>query len=293
MTGLTDHLAGGATMLARAWAVTRRDGQVLGFTDHDRDLSFEGVTFRAATGMTASALQQTTGLSVDNAAALGALSDAGITEADIMSGRWDGAQLVVWLVNWADVAERVALFRGAFGEITRGDGAFEVELRGLAEALGAEQGLVFLRQCSAIHGDSRCRFDLETPGFFSELPLAEVAGPVLRFPTAALGSFVPGWFAFGTVTVLEGAGAGLTGVVKNDRLAGAWREVELWEPVRAGLLPGQRVRLQAGCDKRAETCKLKFDNFLNFRGFPDIPGEDWLTSYPLREGVNDGGSRRR
>lgn len=293
MTGLEAHLAGGATTLARAWAVTRRDGLTLGFTDHDRDLEFEGVRFRAATGMTATALRQTTGLSVDNAAALGALSDAGITEADIVAGRWDGARLAIWLVNWADVGQRVALFRGSFGEITRGDGAFEVELRGLSEALGAQQGQVFLRQCSAIHGDARCRFDLETPGFFAELPVAEVAGPVLRFPAAVLGSFAPGWFAFGTLAVLEGAAGGLSGVVKNDRPAGDWREIELWEPVRAGLMAGDRVRLQAGCDKRAETCRLKFDNFLNFRGFPDIPGEDWLSSYPLREGVNDGGSRRR
>ena len=66
------HLASAATTLCRAWTVMRRDGVVLGFTDHDRDLTFDGVTHRAGSGLTARALQQSTGLSVDNSEALGA-----------------------------------------------------------------------------------------------------------------------------------------------------------------------------------------------------------------------------
>ncbi len=85
------HLASGTTMTCRAWVVSRRDGTVLGFTDHDRDLSVAGVTCRANTGMTARALQQTTGLSVDNSEAVGALSDAAVSEGGIRAGRYDGA----------------------------------------------------------------------------------------------------------------------------------------------------------------------------------------------------------
>ncbi|RMA42141.1 hypothetical protein D9R08_11880 [Rhodophyticola porphyridii] len=70
------------------------------------------------------------------------------------------------------------------------------------------------------------------------------------------------------------------------------RSVELWEPFRAPVAPGDMIRLEAGCDKRMETCRLKFNNLLNFRGFPDIPGDDWLMSYPARTNARDGGSRR-
>ena len=127
---LQGHLASGATTLARAWAVDRRDGAAFGFTDHDGDLSFAGRVFRADTGVTARALQQTTGLAVDNSEALGALSDAGVTEADILAGRFDGAEVRAWLVNWANVAERVLIFRGTIGEIRRGAGAFEADCAG-------------------------------------------------------------------------------------------------------------------------------------------------------------------
>lgn len=48
----------------------------------------------------------------------------------------------------------------------------------------------------------------------------------------------------------------------------------------------------ATCDKRWETCLGTFGNGANFQGFPDIPGDDFLTAAPVEGGRNDGGSRR-
>ena len=289
---LSAHLKTGVTTVCRAWAVTRRDGVVLGFTDHDRDLAFEGITFRASTGLTARALEQSTGLAVDNAEAVGALSDASIREADIAAGLYDGAGVRSWLVNWTDVSERRQTFRGSIGEIERQGGAFRAELRGLAEALNQPKGAVYQKPCAAVLGDGRCRVDTMQPGMSHEASVVAVErGAVLAFPAAP--GFPEGWFARGRVTVLDGAGQGAVGVVKRDRDVAGQRVVELWEMLSAGLAPGDRVRIEPGCDKRLETCRDKFDNLANFRGFPDIPGEDWLVSYPVRAGVNDGGSLRR
>ncbi|PWE30655.1 hypothetical protein DDZ14_14575 [Maritimibacter sp. 55A14] len=286
---LAAHLAGGVTTLTRCWAVARRDGVVMGFTDHDRDLAFDGIVFRAASGLTASALQQSSGLSVDNAQAVGALSGAAVTEADILAGRFDRAEVRIWLVNWAEPEDRLMQFRGSLGEIRRADGAFEAELRGLAEALNQPQGAIFHKRCAAVLGDERCRFDLETPGF-TETRAVEVVedGRIFRF--AEFAGFQPRWFEKGTLRVEDGPATGLVGVIKNDRIEADGRFLELWESLRADIRPGDRVRIEAGCDKREETCRLKFDNFKNFRGFPHIPGEDWLTSYPVQAGRNDGGS---
>ena len=88
-----EHLKTGATTICRAWSVRRRDGVINGFTDHDRDLEFGGLTYRADTGMTAGALQQATGLSVDNTDAIGVLSDDALREDDIKAGRFDGAEV--------------------------------------------------------------------------------------------------------------------------------------------------------------------------------------------------------
>mgnify|MGYP000398044816 CR=1 FL=1 len=286
---LLAHLGTGVTTLCRCWAVTRRDGVVMGFTDHDRELSFEGITFGANTGLTARALTQTTGLSVDNTEAVGALSDAAVREADLLAGRYDGAEIRVWLVNWAAPEQRVLQFQGAIGEVTRSGGAFQAELRGLAEALNQPQGRVYQKPCTAVLGDGACGFDLGQPGYFAELAAEEVEeGRVFRF--AGLNGFEPRWFEAGRLRILEGAGAGVIGIVKNDRYEDDVRVVELWESLRLSVAAGDLLRLEAGCDKRAETCRLKFNNLRNFRGFPDVPGEDWLISYPVPGGRNDGGS---
>ncbi|MCW8843637.1 MAG: phage BR0599 family protein, partial [Rhodobacteraceae bacterium] len=70
------------------------------------------------------------------------------------------------------------------------------------------------------------------------------------------------------------------------------REITLWNPIRAEILPGDALRLDAGFDGRFETCRLKFASAADYRGFPDIPGEDWLTSYPKTDAGNPGGSLR-
>ncbi len=292
MSALQEHLERGTTTLCRAWSVTRRDGVVLGFTDHDRTLEFDGIAFKASSGMTARAVEQTTGLAVDNTEAVGALSDAAIREEDVRDGRFDGAEVKSWLVNWSDVSMRRLLFRGTLGEIERQGQTFRAELRGLAEALNQPKGRVYQRPCSAVLGDGKCRFDLDAPGYASEADIVSIAGGVeLTLPEQS--SFAEGWFARGRVQVLDGSASGAIGVIKRDRAVAGQRVIELWEMLSAGLAPGDRVRLEPGCDKRAETCREKFGNFLNFQGFPDIPGEDWLVSYPVRSGVNDGGSLGR
>lgn len=285
---LRAHLATGSTTVCRSWILTRRDGLVLGFTDHDQDLVVDGVACRADTGLTARTLQQTTGLSVDNSEALGALSAAAITEADLRAGRFDRAEVRAFLVNWTDPRELAEVFRGTLGEITWAGGRFLAELRGLSEALNQPVGRAYQPACAALLGDAQCRFDLSAPGFRTEIAVVAVEdGRTLMFPDFP--AFADRWFQDGRLEVLSGPGQGLTGVVKIDRREGLGRRVELWQALGAGLTAGDFVRLVAGCDKAAATCRTKFGNFLNFRGFPHIPGEDWLASYPVPDRPNQGG----
>lgn len=287
---LLSHLQSGATTVCRAWTVRRRDGVVLGFTDHDKDLLVDGVACRADTGMTARALQQTTGLSVDNTEAFGALSAVAITESDLEAGRYDGAEIQAYLVNWAAQQDFVVQFRGQLGEISRVDGSFKAELRGLTDLLNRPHGMAYTPNCSAVLGDDRCRFNLAQPGYFVQLQV-EAVEDCRIFTFRDFPSFDDRWFEGGRFEVTTGAAAGLTGAVKIDRLDGLERRVELWQSLRAGVTTGDSVRILAGCDKTTSTCRAKYANFLNFRGFPHIPGEDWLASYPV-PGRPNGGARR-
>jgi uncharacterized phage protein (TIGR02218 family) len=287
MSALFDHMALGCATVCRAWIVRRADGMVLGFTDHDLELNVEGVTCLAASGMTAGALQTSTGLAVDNAEAQGALSHDAIRAEDIRAGLWDAAEVTTYLVNWQAPADFEVLFHGSLGEVSWGEAGFTAELRGLAESLNKARGRVYQSRCDAVLGDARCRqqmgslFAVET----------EISGAdedqVLVVPTLRV--YAPKWFEGGRLVVLTGAAAGAEERIKTDRTGSGSRELGLWQSLRRQIRVGDRVRIEAGCDKRMETCRLKFNNILNFRGFPQIPGEDWLMSYPVSGGQNDGG----
>lgn len=288
-SALLTHLATGTTTVCRCWEVRRKDGVRLGFTDHDRPLNFDSQTFRPEAGMEAAALVQTTGLSVDNTESIGVLSSSAISEADIKAGRYDGAVVSSWLVNWADTDARMLQFRGTMGEVRRAQGAFQAELRGLTELLNQPQGFVYQRPCSAVLGDKRCGVDMSGPEMGVDLEVETVEdGRLFRF--SGLGGFDTQWFTRGRLKLTSGAASGLIGLIKEDRILGATREIELWQELRAEVRAGDGVRLEAGCDRRASTCRSKFGNFLNFRGFPHIPGEDWLTSYPKRGSAGLGGT---
>lgn len=286
---LAAHLATGATTVCRCWQVRRVDGTAYGFTDHDRDLVFEGQLFRAQTGMSAGMVESSTGLSVDNTEAVGALSDTALTEADIEAGRFDRAEVTAWLVNWADVNDRAVQFKGSLGEIRRVGGRFHAELRGLTEALNRAQGMIYHGHCSAVLGDARCRVDMDDPWHSVEVEVVE-ARDRKWFRLYGTGGFGPGWFERGRLRMLSGDAAGLAGVLRTDVSTDDGREITLWQPLGAAVSAGDVARLEAGCDKRAETCRAKFGNFLNFRGFPHIPGEDWLMRYPVSRNDNDGGA---
>lgn len=285
------HLKTGVTTLCRAWEIQRRDAQRLGFTDHDEAIEFNGLSFKADTGLSASTLQQATGLSVDNAEALGGLSDASISEADIAAGRYDGAAVTCWLVNWADKTQRAILFRGTLGQLERSGGAFKAELRGLTDQLNAPMGRSYQSPCGAVLGDAACGVNLNGAGYRTEQPvIAVVSASELHLPP--LGGFEAGWFTRGRLEVLNGTARGLVAPVKLDEQMDGGRRITLWEPLRVPLQPGDQIALIAGCDKRFATCRLKFNNALNFQGFPDIPSDDWMTAHPATFPRVNGGSRR-
>lgn len=288
---LIEHLLTGATTTCHAWSVLRKDGISYGFTDHDTDLSFDGLVFKANSGFTAGALQQMSGLAVDNTEVSGALTDEGITNEDMTAGRFDGAAVTTWIVNWVDVAQRTIRFRGRFGEIRRSAGAFKVELRGLTDVLNQQNGRVYQANCSAVLGDNECRFDTNQSGFTLEASVQSIE-KTSEYSIKAQPNYPVQWFERGRVTVLTGRAKNLKGVVKFDRESNGRRTITMWVDFDVTPEVGDLITLEAGCDKLAETCRSKFANFLNYRGFPNVPSTDWVTSYPVSNQRNDGGSRQ-
>jgi uncharacterized phage protein (TIGR02218 family) len=286
-TAFQAHLDEGTTTLAWCWRITRADGLVLGFTDHDRPLAFDGTVFEPESGFTASEIRSGSDLAVDAQDAEGVLTSDRITETDIIDGRWDTAEVELWRVNWADTDQRVLMRRGAIGQIRRGRLAFVAEIRSLAHLLGQTVGRTFQASCDAALGDARCGVDLEDPAFGGPgvvlHPLRDRA-----FTAAGLGGFDGGWFAFGTVEWTGGANAGRRAEVLAHEAAAGSVTITLLEPPVRPIAAGDGFVIRAGCDKRIDTCAAKFANVANFRGFPSIPGQDAVLRYATKDGGHDG-----
>jgi hypothetical protein len=210
---MATRIESGAAKLCHAWLLKRVDGVELGFTDHDRDLIVEGLPCRAASGWTAGAADSAVGLSGGSAAVAGGLDDAAITDADVEAGRYDGASVALWRVDWDRPDLKVRLWSATLARVRRDGPAFTAELEGPLAKLERVVGRTYGRDCDAMLGDGRCGVHLEA-------------------------------------------------------------------------LPG------AVCDKRWATCVGTFANGVNFQGFPDIPGDDFLAAAPVEGGRHDGGSRR-
>jgi len=284
---LQTHLDSGTTTLAWCWRLTRNDGEVFGFTDHDLSLTFDGTTFEPESGFTASEIRSGSDLSVDAQEAEGVLTSDTITETDILDGRWDNATVEIWRVNWQDTANRALLRRGAIGQLRRGRLHFVAEMRSLSHVLGQTIGRTFQASCDAALGDSRCGVDLNDPAFKATGTVLSISGD-RGFAVSGLSGFAEGWFALGTLQWLTGTNTGRKAEVLDHGIIGVDITVALLEaPVRS-VEVGNTFDIYAGCDKRFETCQSKFANVANFRGFPHIPGQNTVIRYAAKGDANSG-----
>lgn len=266
-TNLRTHIEGECLTLAHCWKLTRRDSTVMGFTNHDKDLVVDGITYEAATGFMPTSVDSQASLAVDNLDVEGMLSTGNITEQDILAGKYDFAEVVVFVVNYEDISQgSIALRRGWLGEIELRNKQFVAEVRGLTQRLSQHIGELYSPMCRAKFGDSACGINTV---------LHQVTGIVSavisqsQFTDNARSGDL-GYFNYGKITFTSGQNNGLSGEVKESR----GKEIILALPMPYPIAAGNAYTLQRGCDKTITTCTSRYSNALNFRGEPHVPGLD-------------------
>jgi uncharacterized phage protein (TIGR02218 family) len=273
---LAAHLAGEVTTLATCWRLERLDGWVRGFTDHDRDLPIDGLAYVASTGFLPSAVKTGSDLSVDNLDVEGFLDDDALSPEDLAAGLFDGAKIEVFLVNWANLGQgKLLLRKGFLGEVKRADQRFSAEIRGLSNRLQQTAGKLYSRLCRVDLGSPECGVNL-APLTDAYAVTQVIAADTVRIVT----SRATGFFTFGKATFLTGANAGAV----NEVLLHDQQTIRLFVPMPRPIAVGDQITLVAGCDKTPETCHANFNNIMNFRGEPHIPGNDKVFSYPVQGG---------
>lgn len=269
-SGLQSQLTGQVSTLAQLCKITRADGTVYAFADHDKDIVFDGVTYLANPGMTSSALTQTGDLSIDNLEVQGVLDAASLTEEDLIGGRYDEAAVEFYLINWADPSDgAIRLPGGKIGPVRMTErGKFVAEIRGLAQAFAQNIVEVTSPGCRARLGDDRCGVDV--PALTVTGTITNVSGRRILGDTSR--AEATNYWRGGKITMTSGDCDGLAMEVKSFAVETGVGVLRLALPFPFDVAVGDGYSLEPGCDYTIETCNDTFDNVLNFRGEPHIPG---------------------
>lgn len=283
-SGILGMLQSGVSTVCLCWKLTRPDNVVMGFTDHDEDVGFDSVTYLASSSFTASAMEDQLGLAVSNLDVMAAFSSETITNDDLEDGRYDNSVVEIWLVDWTDPqpdTNRVMIRSCTLGQVQAGDLAYQAEFRSLAQHYAQYIGAIVQPKCRSELGDTGkgleggCRFTLPAPvnGTIQSIVnrnsfKISAAG---SFPDNEGGTIAGGFFAFGTVTALTGKNKGVSKEVSTSDPA---LNIVVAEAFPEDFQVGDSVQLQIGCDHTPETCRIIFNNLVNFRAEPYVPGTD-------------------
>lgn len=272
-TALANALLAQTASLCTIWKITRTDSTVLRVTDHDRDLVVSGQTYLAALGYSASAIRTLAGLGANNLDIEGILDAAAITDADLRAGRWDHAAVQVSVLDWSNPAGGTLLLRaGWIGQVEISRGSFRAELLGMARAFDSAVGEVYQPTCRASLGDTRCGVDL---GALTVTGTIDSTSSDRRTLADAARTEAAGYFDFGLLTWTSGANDGLAMEVRSSSTG----TIELQLPMPFAVASGDAYSLTPGCDGLFATCRDRFDNVINFRGEPHVPGTDQLMRF--------------
>jgi uncharacterized phage protein (TIGR02218 family) len=247
------------TTLATCWLLKLRDGTTLGFTEADRDLIIEGVNYASKTGFSRSAIASNNNLAVDNLNVEGILDSDLITHEDLLSGRFDYAEVQIFMVDFLNTDDgKRGLRTGWIGEVSIIDGKFNAEIRGLFQAFSQNLGDLYSPQCRAKLGDSKCKINLEKYAYAGEIQSIISEDEIVDFKIEE----ADGFYKYGTIEFESGH--------KSDIESHFSGRLVLNRPHKEAYV-GERFKLYPGCDKNFETCIEKFHNGINFRGEPFIP----------------------
>lgn len=275
---LRSHIGQELTTLATCCRIDRRDGQIFAFTDHDKpitpvgiDADIDGLTYEAMGGYTPTESKQSSDLSVDGQE-LRILYSDDVVKGDLQAGVWDGAEFRVFTINWADYSLGILKgVRGQFGGITLSEDFCTVELRGMLDLLQQPNGRVYGAGCDADLGDSRCGIDLDSSDGYTVTGAVTGVTDASEFADSGR-TEADDEYTFGFLTWTGGDNNGRSVEVADYAQSGGGFVLAL--PMPDAIQIGDTYSVYSGCDKQFSTCKDKFSNAENFRGFPHVPQED-------------------
>ena len=256
--------------LARFWKITRRDNVSLGFTNYSQNLTIDGLSYKAATGFTATAIQSDVDVSPINMELASILNENGINADDIKRGIYDYARVKVFMANYLNLPTSLTqappnflpLVTGIIGKISYSEDSFKAEVLSLATLLGGKISNVISPTCRYKFGNSKCTVNLSN---FTQSLTVTYVDASNWFNVSAV--FPDDYFTGSKLTWTSGDNDGLEQLVIRSEANRIYPQTYLEVTI------GDGCNIIASCNKTEADCS-KFNNRINFGGEPKIPGLD-------------------
>jgi uncharacterized phage protein (TIGR02218 family) len=202
-------------------------------------------------------------------------------DAELRSGLFDYAEMWTFKINWADPSTTSGIAKlayGRLGEVEIRDNQARIELRSLTQLLSVPIGRIYTPECNASLGDVRCTIATTSTVYTrSGTVSASITDNRSFIISGDAAGQINDFYNYGKITFTSGANNGIVIQVEDYTTADV---VTLYEPAPFALSTGVTFSAVAGCDRRFASCKDRFSNKDNFRGFPHIPGMDKALTVP-------------
>ncbi|MDO8969044.1 MAG: DUF2163 domain-containing protein [Saprospiraceae bacterium] len=260
----------GKTTFCRCYRFTLNGGAILAATDLDRPLTIGGVVYASSPGISATAIEETSGFEPSNLELDLLINNTTITIDILRSGKFARAKVQLFMVDYYDLPSSLSddnrilwIKTGYVGNIETKNNTAKIEFRGFEQALKQNIVETGSRFCRATFGDNRCKK--------STAPYTKY-GTVTTHSRKDVGvSFAldSGELINGYIEITAGEFAGSRFDVANNSNTSL-----ILLDLPAIPLTGLSIKSIAGCDKSIDTCSSKFANVINFQGEPHVPTRD-------------------
>lgn len=282
-TSLLDHFASSTLTVATCAYLRSSIGNlVVGITSHSSDLSglpgYPGVTFKFTTGASPSRVEHPSQLNPANLEQDLFMLTFGLTEADVLAGKWDHAEATVFDVNFEALnMGQLVIARGHLSRFEQMGPMLRTELRGLNDALSQMIGRVTEPNCQADVYDDKCKLDPVARGEVYTSTLTHVTDQDTFRDTARTEGAE--WFDNAKGSFNSGPNAGFPFHVKT--WDASTKTYELYQPMPFMPTVGDSYTIFRGCKKRKSDCFAR-GNVINIRSFPDMPTIEQIQRLPAQ-----------
>lgn len=263
-----DYLKKDLTTITTCWRITLSNGELISFTEHDKDITINGIEYKSDMLISSTAMESRSGLIPNNLDI--ELSLPLIDPCKTDGSDYEEASVEVELIDFANTSNiPIQIFCGYITSTTITTSSLKATIQSYSDKLNNTIGEVYSPLCRADFCDFKCKLSEDSFSFIYSI--TKIIDKITFFSEEAI-AIENGLLNYGKIKIIEGVNLGMTFDIKEN-INGI---IIITTPPIQDFSVGSRYKVTMGCDKKFETCINRFNNAINFRGEPNIPGYDEL-----------------